>query len=168
MANDIAKVLNYQDESTTINKCINSEGFEVGDEYEVLNGDRLDKFKKDIEKFSVPSIKYFSKLTIFYEDGLYGFLQYSHKPIAIEFKKWIRREVLPELRETGSYSINNNFETEIYEEDKYENNLTKKGEDKLRKSENLNLVLEVLNLVDRITSKENENKLRYIKDILDV
>lgn len=167
MANDIAKVLNYQDESTTINKCINSEGFEVGYEYEVLNGARLDKFKKDIEKFSVPSIKYFSKLTIFYEDGLYGFLQYSHKPIAIEFKKWIRREVLPELRETGSYSINNNLKTEIYE-DKYENNLTKKVEDRLRKSENLNLVLEVLNLVDKITSKENENKLRYIKDILDV
>lgn len=74
---------------------------------------------------------------------------------------------MPELRETGSYSINNNLKTEIHE-DRHENNLTKKVEDKLRKSNNLNLVLEVLNLVDKITSNENENKLKYIKDILDV
>ena len=67
----------------------------------------------------------------------------------ITFRKWLRREVLPELRAKGTYSIN---------KESYKDNL---------KDENENLsLLEVLNLIDRITSKENEDKLRYLNDIL--
>ena len=36
---------------------------------------------------------------IFYEDGLYGFLQYTNKPIGIEFRKWLRRDIIPQLRQ---------------------------------------------------------------------
>lgn len=71
----------------------------------------MDNFKKGTKNSLVPSVKYYSQLTIFYEDGLYGFLQYSHKPIAIEFKKWVRRDVLPELRKRGTYSTNNDLNT---------------------------------------------------------
>lgn len=164
---DIAKVLGYDDSSKAVNQCIKSENFESGVEYEVLSGDNLKELKKLIGVTHISYLKQTPKLVIFYEEGLYGFINYSELPLGISFRKWLRREVLPELRETGSYSINNNLKTEIHE-DRHENNLTKEVEDKLRKSNNLNLVLEVLNLVDKITSKENENKLRYIKDILEV
>lgn len=167
IAKDIAKVLGYDDSSKAVNQCIKSENFERGVEYEVLSGDKLKELKKLIGVTHISYLKQTPKLVIFYEEGLYGFINYSELPLGISFRKWLRREVLPELREKGFYSINNNLKTEIHE-DRHENNLTKKVEDKLRKSNNLNLVLEVLNLVDRITSKENENKLRYIKDILDV
>lgn len=167
IAKDIAKVLGYDDSSKAVNQCIKSENFESGVEYEVLYGDKLKELKKLIGVTHTSYLKQTPKLVIFYEEGLYGFINYSELPLGISFRKWLRREVLPELRETGSYSINNNLKTEIHE-DKHEDNLTKDVEDKLRKSNNLNLVLEVLNLVDKITSKENENKLRYIKDILDV
>lgn len=36
----------------------------------------------------------------------------------------------------------------------------------LIKERNLSLLLGDLNLIDRITSKENEDKLRYLNDIL--
>ncbi|OFU01736.1 antirepressor, partial [Clostridium sp. HMSC19D07] len=40
-------------------------------------------------------------------DGLYGFLQYTDKPIGVQFRKWLRREVLPSIRQTGAYITNN-------------------------------------------------------------
>lgn len=115
----------------------------------------MDNFKKGTKNSLVPSVKYYSQLTIFYEDGLYGFLQYSHKPIAIEFKKWVRREVLPDLRKWGTYSTNNDLYEENLEEN--EDSLSKSAGEKLKNKDNLYLVLEVLNLIDRITSKENDN-----------
>ena len=36
---------------------------------------------------------------------MYGFLQYTDKSIGVKFRKWIRREVIPEIRKTGSYSL---------------------------------------------------------------
>lgn len=167
IAKDIAKILGYDDSSKAVNQCIKSEKFESGVEYEVLVGDKLKELKKLIGVTHISYLKQTPKLVIFYEEGLYGFINYSELPLGVSFRKWLRREVLPEIRETGSYSINNDLKTEVYE-DKHKNNLTKKVEDKLKKLDNLNLVLEVLNLVDKITSKDNENKLKYIKDILDV
>ena len=41
------------------------------------------------------------------EAGLYGLILTSRKPEAKEFKRWIKHEVLPAIRKTGSYSIHN-------------------------------------------------------------
>ena len=40
------------------------------------------------------------------ESGLYSLILRSRKPQAKKFKKWITSEVLPAIRKTGSYSIN--------------------------------------------------------------
>ncbi len=40
------------------------------------------------------------------ESGLYSLIIRSRKPIAKPFQKWVTREVLPSIRKTGNYSIN--------------------------------------------------------------
>jgi hypothetical protein len=40
------------------------------------------------------------------EPGLYKLLQTSRKPQAKRFDRWVRHEVLPEIRKTGSYNGN--------------------------------------------------------------
>lgn len=40
------------------------------------------------------------------EDGMYDVILESRKPEAKKFRKWITSEVLPSIRKTGSYSIN--------------------------------------------------------------
>lgn len=41
------------------------------------------------------------------EDGLYDVILDSRKPKAKAFRKWVTSEVLPSIRKTGSYSVNN-------------------------------------------------------------
>lgn len=41
------------------------------------------------------------------ESGLYFFLARSDKPKAVPFQKWIAGEVLPSIRKTGAYSLEN-------------------------------------------------------------
>lgn len=105
IANEIVSIFKYADSSKTIQQCIEAEQFEVGVEYEVLLKDDLRTFKKMVN--SLTKVKLVSQntanLTIFYEDGLYGFLQYTDKPIGVSFRKWIRRDILPEIRKTGAY-----------------------------------------------------------------
>lgn len=43
------------------------------------------------------------KLTIISESGMYTLVLRSHKPAARKFAKWVTREVLPQIRKTGSY-----------------------------------------------------------------
>jgi prophage antirepressor-like protein len=40
------------------------------------------------------------------EQGLYQLITVSRKPVAKRFKKWMFGEVLPSIRKTGSYSLN--------------------------------------------------------------
>ncbi|HHY26420.1 MAG TPA: Bro-N domain-containing protein [Desulfitobacterium dehalogenans] len=105
IANEVVSLFKYANPSVTIHDCIIAEDFESGIEYETLRGEDLKVFKKMVN--SLTNLNLVSpntpNLTIFYEDGLYGFLQYTDKPEGIQFRKWIRREVLPEIRETGAY-----------------------------------------------------------------
>ncbi len=107
IANEIVSIFDYADTSKTIQQCIEAEEFELGVEYDVLRGNELKAFKKIVGKVTtvevVTSLKYVPQLIIFYEDGLYGFLQYTDKPVGVKFRKWVRREVLPEIRQTGAY-----------------------------------------------------------------
>lgn len=43
--------------------------------------------------------------TIISESGLYGLVMSSRKHEVQPFKRWVRKEVLPEIRKTGSYSV---------------------------------------------------------------
>ncbi len=45
------------------------------------------------------------KMTIVNESGCYALAVRSDKPVAKRFRKWITSEVLPSIRETGSYGL---------------------------------------------------------------
>lgn len=47
------------------------------------------------------------KMTALTEAGLYSLIGKSRKPIAKEFKKWVNSDVLPSIRNTGKYDIQN-------------------------------------------------------------
>ncbi len=48
------------------------------------------------------------ELNILNEAGLYTLILRSNKPQAKAFKRWVTHEVLPAIRRTGSYSVNQN------------------------------------------------------------
>jgi len=107
IAGEIAEVLGYEDPSATIKHFIEAEEFDMGVEYDVLKGNDL---KKSTEIVNVAtefnSITNKTRhLTIFHEEGLYGFLNYSNKLEGKRFRKWIRRDVVPEIRKTGKYEL---------------------------------------------------------------
>ena len=42
------------------------------------------------------------------ESGLYKFIMRSDKPEAIAFQNWVTKEVLPSIRKSGGYLLNEN------------------------------------------------------------
>ncbi|WP_297437847.1 BRO family protein [uncultured Clostridium sp.] len=104
IAVEVAKAIGYVEKSKPIGNCIKREKFEDGVEYEMISGDELKELKKLI-KIDEDYLKFSPKLVLFHEIGLYGFLQYTKLDIGIEFRTWIRREVLPEIREKGYYAV---------------------------------------------------------------
>jgi prophage antirepressor-like protein len=52
-------------------------------------------------------------LTVLSEIGLYEFIFASRKPIAVIFRNWVASEVLPQIRKTGSYSVQKNDESDL-------------------------------------------------------
>ncbi|WP_339073717.1 BRO family protein [Clostridioides difficile] len=108
IANQIVGLFDYADVSKTIQDCIKAEDFEIEQEYDVLKGNEFNDFVTTLNVVANNIISNKARsITIFYEDGLYGFLQYTDKPIGVQFRKWLRREVLPAIRQTGAYITNN-------------------------------------------------------------
>ncbi|KPI48699.1 BRO-N domain-containing protein [Clostridioides difficile] len=108
IANQIVGLFDYADVSKTIQDCIKAEDFEIEQEYDVLKGNEFNDFVTTLNVVANNIISNKARsITIFYEDGLYGFLQYTDKPIGVQFRKWLRREVLPSIRQTGAYITSN-------------------------------------------------------------
>ncbi|NEZ67786.1 hypothetical protein D0962_34375 [Leptolyngbyaceae cyanobacterium CCMR0082] len=53
----------------------------------------------------VPTLGGPQEMTTVYEPGLYALIARSNSPLAIPFQKWVYEEVLPSIRETGSYGV---------------------------------------------------------------
>lgn len=97
VASKIVESFGYKDISKTIYQCINTEVFERGTEFDILIDDRLKEFKR-IAVELIPSLKYVARLVIFYEAGLYGFLQFSKKPEAAMFQQYIMKDLIKDFR----------------------------------------------------------------------
>lgn len=85
VAVDVAKALGYQNGSRDINRHVDDE-----DKKEHILHDGYQN----------------RTVTIINESGLYSMIFGSKLESARKFKKWVTGEVLPQIRETGSYSIN--------------------------------------------------------------
>lgn len=64
---------------------------------------RLDEDEKGTALVSTPSGD--QNMTIVNEPGLYNVILRSDKPEAKDFKRWVTHEVLPSIRQKGSYSL---------------------------------------------------------------
>lgn len=69
----------------------------------------LDDDEKDMYNVYTPGGK--QDMHIISESGLYSVILRSRKPEAKAFKQWIMHEVLPSIRKTGKYSLNQKFES---------------------------------------------------------
>jgi prophage antirepressor-like protein len=114
---DIAKFLGYEETSYAIGNCLSVEQFRENIEYEILKGSSLKKFKSILGDEMSKSVKYAPKLVIFYEPGLYGFLAYTEKPLGVTFRTWIREEVVPQIRATGAYVLDDDYYNKTYNSD---------------------------------------------------
>ena len=101
-AKDVALLLKYVNTKEAIIKHVSDKdkfivsNFLGGLEKIPLN----DKNKKILEKED-------SKTIFINESGLYSLILGSKMPEATKFKHWITSEVLPSIRETGEYKLNN-------------------------------------------------------------
>jgi prophage antirepressor-like protein len=88
-----------------------SKEFDEGEDYVKLEGKQLSNFKqilKDHEDFSLSSeLKFTSRIILFTKEGIFGVLQLTKKEEGHRMRKWLRREVLPSIQETGGYFMNN-------------------------------------------------------------
>lgn len=163
IASEIVSLFGYADTSVTIRQCIEAEDFEVGIEYDVLTGKALHQFKAMVHELTKSNLvsQHTRNLTIFYEDGLYGFLQYTEKPVGVRFRKWVRRVVIPSLRQTGEYAIPAPEQTQL-----------EPSKTSPRKSKTPPLGLSTVNNAARIILKamegtriNPEEKLRVVKEL---
>lgn len=133
IAIDIAELLEYQHKSMAIKDCLKREKFIEGKEYGVLKGEDLKLFKEVFAE-SLEHVKYSPSLIILYEEGLYGFLAASTMPKGIEFRIWLRNDVLPTMREKGYYIVDDLRAGEIIED-----LMSKVSESKTTKNSNFDI-----------------------------
>ena len=96
---DIAKALGYSDTMRAVQLHV-----------EVEDKKKLEELRGDSE--SCPTLHNLTtnQLASIYinESGLYSLILQSHKPEAKQFKNWVTHEVLPALRQNGTYTIMKN------------------------------------------------------------
>lgn len=76
---------------------------ELDDTYHALKG--LDE--DELTRMKVVSGGQKREMKIINESGLYTLILRSNKPQAKPFRKWVTKEVLPQIRKTGAYGISN-------------------------------------------------------------
>ena len=73
---------------------------EKGLDYDVVSSEILPSWRSDSDR-KTPA----RPVTVLFESGLYALVLRSDKPAAIRFTRWVIRDVLPELRKTGAFSL---------------------------------------------------------------
>ena len=100
-AKDVAFVLGYSEPARML-QLVDEE------DKQVINPQKLDSIKM-VESFGDNTFK----LSVINESGLYSVIFNSTKPEAKIFKKWVTSEVLPRIRQTGSYQAKPKSEIEL-------------------------------------------------------
>lgn len=90
MAKDVAEILEYKNTRQAIIKNVDKE-----DRF-LLKNERVSG--RDSSNLHPDSI-------LINESGLYTLIFRSNKPQAVKFRRWITSEVIPQIRKTGSYSL---------------------------------------------------------------
>ena len=89
------------------NNVRHSSGLKKGIDWDIVEGDRLKKLKELFNCGSIATtVSNHSRYeSILYESGFYALCFRSNKPKMVDFRLWVTSKVLPEIRRTGSYSV---------------------------------------------------------------
>lgn len=90
MAKDVAKILGYKNPAKSIRDHVDLE-----DRFQLENEGENESFSHNSQPHSI----------LINESGLYCLILRSKKPEAIQFRKWVTKEVLPAIRKKGQYSV---------------------------------------------------------------
>lgn len=108
--NPIQNIFNYNDHEIRIIMIDNEPWFVAKDICSVLETvnvsqavDKLDDDEKGI--CSIDTLGGTQEMSVVSEPGLYTLTLKSRKPEAKPFRRWVTHEVLPSIRKTGSYSV---------------------------------------------------------------
>ena len=88
---DVASILGYKDKDQAIRKNVEMEDKIKLKEFKVRLGDAI--------------LNYHPHTIFINESGLYSLMLASKLDTAKKFKRWVTKEVLPSIRETGSYAV---------------------------------------------------------------
>lgn len=161
IATDIAEVIGYKEKTKAVRQCIQSEEFEKGIDYDLLYG-------KDVRELinarcgrHLGSKKFINNLTIFYKEGLLGFINYAHMPIGKEFRKCLRTEVFSEIieMELGKNIAESTFEIK-------RDNLSKNEENNSNEKLQVKEFKLLLKAVDNLLEEENSSKINSISELV--
>lgn len=101
LANTVAKILGYTERDKAVRMHTNT-------------NDRK-KFNK-LKKFAKNIPAYTKSHTIFInESGLYSLVMHSKLPSAEAFQRWVTSEVLPSIRKTGMYKVDDKHQKQLKE-----------------------------------------------------
>ena len=113
MTQNALQVFNYKNKEVRTTEIDGEVWFVAADVAEILEIQRtndategIDADEKGTANIRTPGGM--QKMTIISEPGVYALVMKSRKPEAKEFSRWVRHEVLPAIRKTGSYSLRPN------------------------------------------------------------
>lgn len=114
IAKEVATLLGYDDTCRAINRNVhpNDQKLMSYDECKLIFGgvsetlENTEDFRGDINNTPKSSININSQgMKFINESGLYDLILESKKPEAKVFRRWVTSEVLPSIRKTGSYNV---------------------------------------------------------------
>lgn len=105
LASEIATALGYEksDQLSTLITGHWSTEFEEDVDYVVIRDQELKEFKALIEVTPGSGVTYAPKLTLLFESGVHLAALKSTLPAGVRLRRWLAREVLPEIVATGGY-----------------------------------------------------------------
>ena len=114
IAKEVATLLGYDDTVRAVNRNVRQDDQKIMsyDECKSIFGgvaetiENTEDFGGDINNTSENSIKINNNgMKFINESGLYDLILESKKPEAKVFRRWVTSEVLPSIRKTGSYNV---------------------------------------------------------------
>ena len=153
-ASDIASILGYVKPEAAIKELVNSNQKKKFNELKFRTHESWVQKEKLPEKV-IPKIQ--SQTIFITESGLYSLIFSSKMPYAFKFKNWVFDEVLPSIRKTGKYELNNTKNIKSLVDINYYNN--KSCCYLLHIKDNYYKYGKTINIKDRLNV--HKNKLNY-------
>jgi len=109
IAQEVIELLNLKQ----VHPALQAAKLTEGTDFIVLKGNDYNQmeFVSDLKSLTKLGISPKTRnLALLFESGLYSLIMRSRKPLAVRFRNWVTREVLPALRNQGFYSLPGNVQ----------------------------------------------------------